>query len=110
MTILEVPAIPDGLDARPVIRFTLHCSQCGKPNEGEFGPTLWPGEFLDDLSKYAITEDGWHLDVDGRKLVCPECEVGWCVGCGEPLFTWQSQKMVNIEGDTYHEGCSENGQ
>lgn len=45
--------IPDGLDARvigPV--FTVHCSHCGKPYEGEFGPVWYKPEDLPKLDDY----------------------------------------------------------
>ncbi len=105
MTTLDVPAVPAGLDARPQVRFTLHCSNCGDPHEGEFGPDLWPGDTLNDLSKYAITEDGWALDVDGRKLVCPGCEIAWCVECRNPIYRWQASSHQDDEA--WHDTCEE---
>jgi hypothetical protein len=106
MTTLDVPAIPGGLDARPQLRFTLHCSHCGKPHEGEFGPTLWPSDTLADLERYAISEDGWRTDVDGRALVCPQCEAGWCDVCDEIIYAWQEAAPVK-DGDRRHVGCPE---
>lgn len=108
--------IPDGLDARvigPV--FTVHCSHCGEPYEGEFGPQRYLPEFLPKLSDYEISESGWIVNLDGlhsdevgdRKLACPTClEAGWCEVCDEPIRAWQHVATA-AETGVVHEECTE---
>lgn len=61
------------LDARPAQMFTIHCSTCGVPHEGENGPTLWTTLHLENLERYALEDDGWVVNVDSKPLTCPEC-------------------------------------
>lgn len=107
--------LPAGLDARAVLRFTLHCSHCGKVHrEPEYDSiTTWHAEDLRSLSAYIDSDSGWELDVDGRALVCPSCrQVGWCEDCGGEIRAWERYKAITDAaddqvGELIHTKCPE---
>ncbi|RKR92667.1 hypothetical protein BDK92_7143 [Micromonospora pisi] len=97
--------VPAGLDARPATRYHLHCSHCHQvhrdPDYRE--PTTWPAEALTKLGDYEI--DGWETDVDGRALVCEDCQTGWCEGCGDAVYVWQNP--IEDALDVWHPDCAD---
>lgn len=95
-------APPAGLDARPRVMYTIHCSVCGEVHEGEFGPSLWSAKNLSELSKFPLEDEDWELDLEGRPLVCPECHTAaWCEKCGDRIHAWEDKKP--LEGDRHWE-------
>ena len=101
---LAVPAIPDGLDARPEVRFVVHCSECAKPlRDPEYDSVIaWKPKNLPELSLYGLDDSGWHVDLaradsalGGRVLVCQDCAEGpSCEGCEETIYPWQARADV----------------
>lgn len=85
--------VPDGLDARPLLRWTIHCSECGTVyREPEFEQVAnWPTSCLPALGNFGLGDQDWHVnEFDGRPLVCPGCAcVAWCEECGEEIQAWQ---------------------
>jgi hypothetical protein len=106
--------IPDGLDARVIAPvFTVHCSHCGKPYEGEFGPVRFLAEELLKLSDYALDESDWYVNLDGlysdeigdRKAACSTClHAGWCEICDQEIRAWQHVTHAADIG-VVHDGC-----
>jgi hypothetical protein len=103
--------VPAGLDARPVLRYTVHCSQCGKPApsyEWDDVTAIWRAEDLPKIGDYHLEDGGWKTndglhdpDFGGRVLVCPECwQVAWCEGCDAPIHVWQP--LVEDPSDNTH--------
>jgi hypothetical protein len=115
---LPIPTVPPGLDARPVVRFTVHCSHCGKPAPGydSDGPCLWADEDLPKLGAYHLNDCDWHTndrladpDFEGRALVCPECwAVAWCETCTEEIHAWQPFESERA-GVNWHKACGRPG-
>jgi hypothetical protein len=113
------PMPPSGLDARPVLRYTVHCSHCGVPAPGyEFNDAcLWAVTDLGNLGGYHLSERGWKTndgladpDFGGRALACPACwEVAWCEDCDEPIHAWQRYDNVG-PGHSRHRGCGADGE
>jgi hypothetical protein len=115
-SVLGYVAPPEGLDARFVaVALTAHCSHCGEPYEGEFGPMRFTPGDLHKIADYGLDDSGWIVNINGlydddigdRKLVCPNClEAGWCEVCDEQIRAWQH--VVNTAGvGVIHERCTE---
>lgn len=98
-------AVSAGLDARPVTRYTLHCSHCAKPmKDGEFDSIVtWTPEALADIGSYEI--DGYETNVDGHALVCPDCMIGYCEHCIDKVYAWQEHEGDVGGGVVWHTGC-----
>lgn len=98
----QIPApLPAGIDARAVLRYTLHCSHCGEPyRDPEFQSLVtWSAEQLAEIGDYIGDDDGWVLDLDGRPVVCSSCETwAWCEICGEEIRAWQDRR-ANVSDD-----------
>ncbi len=99
------PPIPPGLDARPIVMYTVHCSNCGQALPGEAGEQLYDRDQLPDLRDYGLETDGWRVDVDGRALACPDCRDGWCASCGGELWQWQVPAL-DEDGFLVHGRCA----
>lgn len=97
--------IPAGLDARPVICWTVHCSHCGKSVRDSDYDCLatFPGSGLAEIRNYDVS--GFEFDVDGRVLVCEECRVGWCGGCQDEVNRWQPRRVRDDE--VWHVDCAD---
>ena len=107
--------IPAGLDARPTVRYTVHCSHCGKaaPGYEDETPCLWKADDLTRLGNYHLGECGWKVNLDeadpefgGRMLACPDCWMaGWCETCDQPIHAWQPSVTEPTDQSKWHEGC-----
>lgn len=110
---------PQGLDARPLLMYTAHCSHCGKvaPNyEGE-GNCLWTAADLPKLGQFHLGECDWKIndgltdpDFEGRALVCSECwSTGWCETCDSEVHAWQPVVDGPGAGVIWHKACGAPG-
>jgi hypothetical protein len=84
---------PEGLDARPVLRWTVHCSHCGGPyREPEYDQVaVWPTHCLPTLADFGLGDQDWRVnEFPGMPVVCPACAcVAWCEKCREQIRVWE---------------------
>jgi hypothetical protein len=97
------------LDARPVVMWSIHCSECGEPYlDPEYETVaVWPVDTLDKLADYLGDGDGWRLDHSpGHPLVCQDCaEDVMCEDCQEWIGEWEPRRGSESEGRRHVDGC-----
>jgi hypothetical protein len=104
---------PPLMDARPVLLWTVHCSECQEPYldfESE-QPVAFPVEHLAKLGEFIPNldeddTDGWRINrYPGRPLVCGECvRHEQCSACGLWMARWEEQ-AESEDGPRHADGC-----
>lgn len=65
----------------------IHCDQCGDSPHGPQYEPHWPTE---SEALVAVSTQGWHVEGDGTRLLCPDCApVLLCEAAGHEFTPWR---------------------